>query len=171
VSEKGGGSESSPGTDRSSPPAGFLGTVPSESPGTVPGAFDELRALYDEFDRETEAIAPVCRASGRCCDFPAWGHTLFASRLEVDLLVSEAPRERFDPSSPLCPYWEDRRCAARAPRPLGCRAFFCDEAKAGAMQELHERFLRRLKDIHDRRGIPWRYAPLLRHLAEALPAR
>jgi hypothetical protein len=37
------------------------------------------------------------------------------------------------------------------------------------MGVLHERFLRRLKDLHDRRGIPWSYAPLLRQIAEAAP--
>jgi hypothetical protein len=131
------------------------------------GAFEELRSLYAEFDRETARVAPVCRASGRCCDFPAWGHTLFASRLETDLLLAEHPLETFDPASPLCPYWRERRCTARGPRPLGCRAFFCDEAKSAEMGDLHERFLRRLKDLHDRRGIPWRYAPLLRQIAEA----
>ena len=37
------------------------------------------------------------------------------------------------------------------------------------MQALHERFLRRLKELHDRHGIPWSYAPLLRHMGDALP--
>jgi len=130
-------------------------------------AFADLRALYADFDRETARVAPVCRASGRCCDFPSWGHTLFASRLEVDLLLAEHPLAAHDASSPLCPYWKERRCTARGPRPLGCRAFFCDEAKEEEMGDLHERFLRGLKGIHDRHGIPWRYAPLLRHIAEA----
>jgi Fe-S-cluster containining protein len=132
-------------------------------------AFEELRALYGEFDRETDRIAPVCRASGRCCDFEAWGHTLFASRLEVDLLLAESRLEAFDPATKLCPFWKDRRCEARTPRPLGCRAYFCDESKTTAMQDLHEAFLRRLKDLHERHAIPWSYAPLLRHLADALP--
>jgi Fe-S-cluster containining protein len=132
-------------------------------------AVAELRALYDAFDRATAAVSPVCRASGRCCDFDAWGHTLFASRLEVDLLVADSGLAAFDPATRLCPFWKERRCTARAPRPLGCRAFFCDEAKEEAMAVLHEEHLRRLKDLHVRHGIPWSYAPLLRHLADALP--
>lgn len=132
-------------------------------------AFDELRALYADFDRETDRVSPVCRASGRCCDFEAWGHTLFASRLEVDLLLAESGLPSFDPSTKLCPFWKERRCAARTPRPLGCRAYFCDESKTEAMQDLHEVFLRRLKDLHERHAIPWSYAPLLRHLADAVP--
>jgi hypothetical protein len=134
-----------------------------------PAAAADLRALYDDFDRATAAVAPVCRASGRCCDFEAWGHTLFASRLEVDLLVGESGLRSFDPATRLCPFWKERRCTARAPRPLGCRAFFCDDAKAEAMLDLHEAHLRRLKDLHDRHGIPWDYRPLLAHLADALP--
>ena len=131
-------------------------------------AVAELRALYDEFDGETARVSPVCRASGRCCDFDAWGHTLFASRLEVDILVAESGLAAFDPATRLCPFWKERRCTARAPRPLGCRAYFCDASKTDAMQDLHERFLRRLKELHDRHGIPWSYAPLLRHLADAV---
>jgi hypothetical protein len=133
-------------------------------------AVDELRALYGEFDRGTAEIAPVCRASGRCCDFPAWGHTLFASALEVEVLLADHPLASFDPASPLCPYWKERRCTARGPRPFGCRAFFCDESKGPAMAELHEAYLRKLKDLHDRHGLPWRYAPLLRHIADAAGA-
>ena len=134
-----------------------------------PLPFAELRALYREFDEATASVSPVCRASGRCCDFEAWGHTLFASRLEVDLLLADAGLRSFDPSTKLCPFWKDRKCEARSPRPLGCRAFFCDEAKEEAMGALHEEHLRRLKDLHDRHGLPWDYAPLLRHLADALP--
>jgi Fe-S-cluster containining protein len=130
-------------------------------------ALADLRALYEEFDRETARVAPVCRASGRCCDFDAWGHTLFASRLEADLLLADSQPVAFDPASRLCPFWKERRCTARGPRPLGCRAFFCDETKSDAMGDLHERFLRRLKDLHDRHGIPWDYAPLLRQIAAA----
>ncbi len=133
-------------------------------------AVAELEALYAEFDRGTARVSPVCRASGRCCDFEAWGHTLFASRLEVEHLVRSEGLARFDPAPGLCPFWKERRCAARAPRPLGCRAYFCDASKEAAMGALHEEYLRRLKDLHDRHGIPWDYAPLLRHLAGLVPA-
>ena len=141
----------------------------SGAPEAPAAAIAELRALYAEFDRETAEVSPVCRASGRCCDFPVWGHTLFASRLETEVLANEGPPVPFDPASPLCPWWKERRCTARAPRPLGCRAFFCDESKTEAMQALHERALRRLKDLHDRHGLAWDYAPLLRQLARVLP--
>jgi len=131
-----------------------------------PAAAAELRDLYREFDRETDLVAPRCVASGRCCDFEAYGHTLFASRLEAEVLLDGAgpPPAGTDPA--LCPFYRERRCHAREGRPLACRAYFCDESKTDAMGDLHERFLRRLKDLHDRHGIPWRYAPLLGHLAD-----
>jgi len=74
---------------------------------------ESLFQLYDEFDRATARIAPVCRASGRCCDFDAYGHTLFASRLEVEHLVRTEGLARFDPATGLCPFWKERRCTPR----------------------------------------------------------
>jgi hypothetical protein len=133
-------------------------------------AREALRALYAEFDAATAAVGPRCVASGRCCDFPVWGHTLFSSALEVEALLDENPIASFDPAPGLCPYWENRRCVARGARPLGCRAFFCDESKEDAMGALHEAFLRRLKDLHVRHGLAWDYAPLLAHVARRLPA-
>jgi len=130
----------------------------------------ELRALYAEFDRESAQVGASCLLSGRCCDFDAYGHTLFASRLEVEVLVEEAGLEAYDPASRSCPFLRGKRCHARGPRPLGCRAFFCDDAKEEETRALHERFLGRLKGLHDRHGIAWEYAPLLGHLAGLLPA-
>jgi hypothetical protein len=124
----------------------------------------DLQILYEEFDAETARIAPLCRVSGRCCDFDAFGHTLFASAVEAEHLVEEGgpPSQNAQPG--LCPWWHERRCTARGARPLGCRAFFCDASKEDAMAALHERFLTRLKRLHDDHGEPWNYAPLLRHL-------
>lgn len=129
----------------------------------------ELRGIYRDFDEATARVSPVCRASGRCCDFEAWGHTLFASRLEVEVLLADSGLGAYDPSTKLCPFWKARRCEARGPRPLGCRAYFCDESKSEEMGVLHEAHLRKLKALHDRHGLPWDYRPLLAHLAAALP--
>ncbi|MCK6482198.1 MAG: hypothetical protein L6R43_19235 [Planctomycetes bacterium] len=140
---------------------------PAPPPAPSPrAAAEELRRLYAEFDAETARVSPLCRASGRCCDFGAFGHVLYCSRLEADLLAAEGGPAVLAPSTGLCPWWRERRCTARGPRPLACRAFFCDEAKEEAMGALHEEHLRRLKDLHDRHGIPWSYAPLLRHLED-----
>jgi hypothetical protein len=127
---------------------------------------DELRALYDQLDAEVAGLGPVCQLSGRCCRFRDYGHVLFVSAAEVELLLSEAP----PPQRPLdhgetCP-WQDRqgRCTARGARPLGCRVYYCDPAYQPAAPELSERYIARLKRLAQRYGLPWDYAPLHRHL-------
>ena len=50
--------------------------------------------LYREVDREVAAAGPVCIASGRCCRFKEWGHVLYVSNLEADLLLSAPPNRR-----------------------------------------------------------------------------
>src|SRR5881628_3721914 len=43
-------------------------------------------SLYAEVDREVAAAGPVCVASGKCCRFKEYGHTLFLSSLEAEVL-------------------------------------------------------------------------------------
>ncbi|MGP0063823.1 MAG: hypothetical protein ACLQGP_09525 [Isosphaeraceae bacterium] len=140
----------------------------SGDPGDGPRHRLELRALYDQLDTEIARLGPICQLSGRCCRFREYGHTLFVSSIEIDLLLSEAP----EPSRPLdrgetCP-WQDAlgRCTARGARPLGCRVYYCDPNYESEAPELSERFIARLKHLADRHGLPWNYAPLHRHLHE-----
>lgn len=138
--------------------------------GLDPAAFRaEFRALYEALDAEVRRLGPVCQLSGRCCRFEEYGHTLFLSAPEAALLVADAPA----PSRPLdggatCP-WQDAKghCTAREARPLGCRLYYCDPGYADAGAELGEAFVRRLKGLVDRLGLPWDYAPLHRHLGPA----
>ena len=51
----------------------------------------ELRTLYDELGLEVSRLGPVCELSGRCCRFREYGHSLFVSTLEIQLLLKEAP--------------------------------------------------------------------------------
>jgi hypothetical protein len=129
----------------------------------------ELQALYRDLDRALEQHAPVCALSGRCCRFQEYGHTLFLSGAEAQLLLADAPppvRALDDGQS--CP-WQDLggRCSAREARPLGCRVFFCDPAFEEHAPELSEKFLSRLKRLAEQHGWPWSYAPLHVHLQEA----
>jgi hypothetical protein len=132
----------------------------------------DLCALYADLDVAVAAHAPVCELSGRCCRFAEAGHTLFVSAPEAALLISDAP----PPARPLdagasCPWQDERgRCTARAVRPLGCRAYFCDPAYQPHAPELSEQALRRLKRLADERGLPWQYAPLHQHLHAAREA-
>jgi Fe-S-cluster containining protein len=139
------------------------------APGPANELQAELRALYQELDQAVSRLGPVCALSGRCCRFDEYGHTLFASAVEAELLVDLAPA----PKRPLdggqtCP-WQDERghCAAREARPLGCRVYYCDPAYQPAAGLLSELFISRLKQLADRHDRPWNYAPLHQHLEDA----
>jgi hypothetical protein len=126
----------------------------------------ELHMLYDDLDAEIRRLGPRCEISGRCCRFEEYGHTLFLSAPEAALLVADAP----PPSRPLddgssCP-WQNNlgHCTARDARPLGCRIYHCDPTFQDAMPALGETYIGRLKELVNRLGLPWDYAPLHRHL-------
>jgi hypothetical protein len=117
--------------------------------------------LYREVDRDVAAAGPVCVASGRCCRFREYGHTLFLSGLEADVLLAGAPP--YDPetvTADFCPFQKATLCTAREPRPLGCRVFFCDPAYQETAGRITETYLRRLKELAEEHGVAWRYAPL-----------
>ncbi len=141
----------------------------SPSWATMTTIRNELQALYRELDGALARHGPVCQLSGRCCRFQAYGHTLFLSAPEAWLLVADAPPpQRIPDDGQSCP-WQDcnGRCTARTARPLGCRIFFCDPAFLDHAPELSETFLNRLKQLANRYGWPWTYAPLHQHLQEA----
>ncbi len=116
--------------------------------------------LYAEVDRAVAAAGPVCVASGRCCRFKEYGHTLFLSRLEADVLLADAPPYERPASSDTCPFQKDNLCTAREPRPLGCRIYYCDPAYQETGNRITEESLRRLKRLAEEHGVEWRYAPL-----------
>jgi Fe-S-cluster containining protein len=117
--------------------------------------------LYQEVDREVAAAGPICVASGRCCRFKEYGHTLFVSQLEADVLLAAAPP--YDPAvvtADFCPFQKGNLCTAREPRPLGCRVYYCDPNYQETGVAISEKYLRRLKELADEHGLGWRYAPL-----------
>jgi Fe-S-cluster containining protein len=131
----------------------------------------QVLELYQEVDRAVATAGPVCIASGRCCRFKEYGHTLFLSNLEAEVLLHDAPP--YDPQSvtpEFCPFQEGNLCTARDPRPLGCRVYYCDPNYQDTCNEISETYLRRLKELATAHEVPWRYAPLhhfLRHPEEA----
>ena len=130
---------------------------------------EELQAIYAELGAEIAALAPVCVASGRCCRFREYGHTLFLSAPETALLLADAPPPaRALDEGESCP-WQDQRglCTAREARPLGCRVYFCDPSHQDHASALSEKYLRRLKRLVDAHGLSWSYAPLHVHLKAA----
>ena len=127
--------------------------------------------LYQEVDRAVAAAGPVCVASGRCCRFKEFGHVLYLSNLEAEVLLACAPP--YDPAAvtpDFCPFQKGNLCTAREPRPLACRTYFCDPNYQDAGARITEDHLRRLKALADAHGVAWRYAPLhhfLTHPEEA----
>jgi Fe-S-cluster containining protein len=144
-------------------------TMPSAngSPASPESLRESLIALYDELDAEIARISPVCQASGRCCRFKEYGHTLFLSQPEADLLLEPGlpPGSVVDADS--CPYQIGGFCTARERRPLGCRIYYCDPTYQDRQAEISERMIARMKEWHDQTGISWRYRPLVEFLREA----
>ena len=59
-----------------------------------PELHSRVLALYAEADAAVAAAGPRCDASGRCCRFKEYGHTLFISNLEADVLLDCRPAVR-----------------------------------------------------------------------------
>jgi hypothetical protein len=123
--------------------------------------------LYREADAAVAAAGPVCVASGRCCRFKEYGHTLFLSNLEAAVLLAEAPSYDRPVTADFCPFQRDNLCTAREPRPLGCRVYFCDPHYQETAQQISEEYVRRLKRLAEELGVDWRYAPLHHFLNDA----
>jgi hypothetical protein len=116
--------------------------------------------IYAEADADVRAAGPVCRATGRCCRFKEYGHVLFLSNLEADVLLDAAPPFAPPVTADFCPFQQDNLCTAREPRPLACRVYFCDPAYQDTMKDITEKYLGRLKELARAEGVDWRYAPL-----------
>lgn len=125
-----------------------------------------LLAIYDALADEISAAAPVCELSGRCCRFKEYGHTLFISRSEAELLLEQGlpPDAVVDDAG--CPFQIGGLCTARERRPLGCRVYFCDPNYAGTGEQLSERYIGQLKRLHAETDTSWEYRPLHHFLSE-----
>jgi hypothetical protein len=125
-------------------------------------AFRELEAVYADLERELAERRPRCELSSRCCRFREYGHQLWTSVLELDYLRARSgPPPEGASAEGVCPYLKEGRCGAREGRMLGCRIFFCDPGYKEAMGPLYEAYHRRVKEIHVRHGIPYRYGEFL----------
>jgi Fe-S-cluster containining protein len=125
--------------------------------------------IYARADADVRAAGPRCDASGRCCRFKEYDHTLFISQLEADVLLDACPPYETPVGGEFCPFQIDGLCTARDPRPLGCRVYFCDPAYQETGVAISERYLAELKRLSEETGTPWNYAPLHRHLNAGTP--
>ena len=128
---------------------------------------DALLAIYNDLAVEIAAAAPVCDLSGRCCRFREYGHTLFVSRPEAELLMEQPFPSNSVLDDSQCPFQVNNLCTARDRRPLGCRIYFCDPSYSETMINLSERYIARLKQLHDKTGTEWEYRPLHASIEDA----
>jgi Fe-S-cluster containining protein len=132
-----------------------IAVVPTEEQRRV--AFARLADLYAEFESFLAKANPVCIGRGVCCRFEEAGHELYATALEADYAAAEHP-DIPEPEAPgRCPYHVAGRCTARAGRPLGCRTYFCDTRTTTVLEEAHEHFLTRVREIERDTGYPAAY--------------
>jgi Fe-S-cluster containining protein len=135
------------------------GIAPLPDPATQAKAFEELAKLYKEMDAEIASKSPRCEMSGVCCRFEEAGHELYATALETDYATAHHPSAPAPEAEGRCPYHVQGVCTARAGRPLGCRTYFCDPLTEETLQDLHERYLKRLRVIEREHSYPAAYAP------------
>ena len=129
----------------------------------------ELELVYAGVDAAIAGHAPRCDASGRCCRFAEYGHTLFLSQVEADHLLATAPAYEAPVTRDGCPFQVGKLCTARSERPLGCRVYYCDPAFEGHGEVILEGAIAQLRALTDRHGLMWNYAPLHVHLNQAGP--
>ena len=125
-----------------------------------PDLRSKVLEVYAAVDAAVAAEAPRCDASGRCCRFTEYGHTLFLSQFEADLLLETAPPYTRPVSRDFCPFQVEGLCTARESRPLGCRIYFCDPGYQDKQNAITEVAVARLKAIADEFDTGWNYAPL-----------
>src|SRR3954449_10149612 len=126
----------------------------------TPAVRERVLRIYAEADAEVAAAGPVCVASGRCCRFAEYGHVLYLSGLEADVLLAAAPPYEQPVSPAFCPFQKGNLCTAREPRPLGCRVYYCDPSYQETGNQITEKYLHRLKQLANDNGVDWLYAPL-----------
>jgi Fe-S-cluster containining protein len=125
-----------------------------------PDLRNRVLEIYAEVNAAIALASPRCDASGRCCRFAEYKHTLFLSHFEAEILLDTAPAFSKPASSATCPFQVNNLCTARDERPLGCRIYFCDPAFQEQQSTITEVALKKLKQLADEFGTGWRYAPL-----------
>ncbi len=129
----------------------------------LPQVQDEMAEMVAQAEQAVRERRPVCVASGACCHFERYGHALWLTGLEVAWCLRQVPAvptatevedaiRRGD-----CPFLRQEKCSVHLARPLGCRAFFCDGAGQGWQEALLESWHGRVRGLHERLSIPYRY--------------
>jgi len=163
----------------------------------LPAIDAALRELYAELDAAVSAQSPTCWTSGKCCKFDDFGHRLYVTGLEIAWFLTQVAsatsggdgqrvvaedrkpgnENRLGPTGVrlpqfaehvgACPYQVEGLCSTHAVRPLGCRIFFCQQGTEAWQQDLYESFLDRLRLLHDKHALDYRYMDWIAGLTEA----
>jgi len=141
-----------------------------------PAVHEALRSVNQAVDDAVAQRQPICEASGRCCKFESYGHRLYVTGLEIAWFLNQAPEPPAEDveTNPLlrviqdaCVYQVNGLCSVHTVRPFGCRVFFCDPTSTQWQNELYERSLQRVRDVHTEHGLPYRYLEWRAGLVEA----
>lgn len=128
-------------------------------------AASELELVFADVAKAIESRGPACWASGRCCNFEKVGHRLYVTALEAAYTLSKLPPERRPTMAQIakarerggCPFQQKNLCSVHEIKPLGCRTYFCDKSAQRWQEELTEEMHGRIRAIHDRHGLEYRY--------------
>ncbi|MCX7805165.1 MAG: hypothetical protein N3A38_08245 [Planctomycetota bacterium] len=130
-------------------------------------AIADLLALYRRLDGDIGRFARRCRADGECCRFGSDRPMLYLTALEAAAMIAagchigSSAAGAFSPAAPsACPFLDGDICGIRERRAIGCRTFFCDPTLEEERRAIHERYLREIRNIEARMGIPVFYLPL-----------
>jgi Fe-S-cluster containining protein len=116
------------------------------------------------------ALAGVCSACGKCCDFNKFDHRLFVTTPELMYLAANLGAENIRlMTTTRCPYNINGKCNVYRHRFSGCRIFSC-KGDMDFQSGLSERTLKKFKSLCQEFRIPYRYADLATALNEFVVA-
>jgi Fe-S-cluster containining protein len=116
------------------------------------------------------ALAGVCSACGKCCDFSKFEHRLFVTTPELMYLAANLGAESVKPmTTGQCPYNINGKCNVYGHRFSGCRIFSC-KGDIDFQSRLSESAVEKFKAICQEFQIPYRYTDLATALNEFVVA-
>ena len=121
----------------------------------------DVKEIYDWLDSQIEEKLSVkCQACGKCCDFENFEHRLFVTIPELVYMAANLNVEALEMmQTGKCPYNIEGKCKVHKYRFSGCRIFNC-KANEEIQSELSELTLKKIKEIHLKFEIPYRYMDL-----------
>lgn len=135
----------------------------------VPVIDQGIRQIYDALGNAIAQKGPTCWASGKCCNFNAYGHLLYVTGLEIAWYCRQLPATDVTVNlKAACPFQVDGLCSTHAIRPLGCRVYFCQQGTQDWQQDLYEQFQQQLVQLHKDHDIDYAYMEWRAGLDEAL---